>query len=63
MMIANYSYIGIWNMEFIAPESVVFSYELGSTGRGFHWHCGNNEIELELVSQCIYHSSYNYSIS
>ena len=41
-------------MEFIASESVVFSYEpKDSTGQGFHWHCENNEIELEPVSQCI----------
>ena len=38
--------------------SVVFYYEPKDstdrgTGRGFHWHCENNEIELELVSQCI----------
>ena len=55
MMVANYSYIGVWNMEYVTRENVVFSYELGSRsgGRGFHWHCENNEIELEPVSQCI----------
>ena len=69
IMIANYSYIGIWNMEFTIPKKkpdkrvdesvpVVFYYEPEDptdqgTDRGFHWHCENNEIELELVSQCI----------
>ena len=50
-MIANYSYVAVWNMDFITPESVVFSYELGN--RGFHWRCENDDIQLQLVSQCI----------
>ena len=64
MMVADYSYIGVWNMEYVTSESVVFSYEPEeSRGQGFHWHCENNEIELELVSQCIQYSSNNYDLS
>ena len=48
-------------MEFITSENVVFSYELGY--RGFHWHCENDDIQLQLVSQCnsqvIYHNTYH----